>query len=319
VRETTHGGDVLLDGIVGSLGVVLNATDSTSTNTVDLLVELGTAMVTVLTSTSDRPLDGSGMPGTDTTDLTETSMGLTGKAVNLETGDNTLGSVTLGNTDGINALVVLEDLTDADFLLEFALSPFDLIGDGATVKLDFHDMGLALTELEHVDLGSAQDADGRAVLLDLSDFALGDTIGNLLLVTSLESLLLGHVPVLVEATLDVLVELVGPDSLESAETTGSVDVTNETDDLHGRALNNRARVDDILLDELLAFTTFEVLDNVSHASLVAHKGGKVDGLASDVTGEMSYAAAMMASTTLGEVGKGTATGVLEFTMRHLVN
>lgn len=42
MRETTHGGDVLLNGIVGGHGVVLNATDGTSTNAVDLLVELGT-------------------------------------------------------------------------------------------------------------------------------------------------------------------------------------------------------------------------------------------------------------------------------------
>jgi len=42
MRETTHGGDVLLNGIVGGHGVVLNATDGTSTNAVDLLVELST-------------------------------------------------------------------------------------------------------------------------------------------------------------------------------------------------------------------------------------------------------------------------------------
>lgn len=95
MRETTHGGDVLLNSIVGGHGIVGNTTDSTGTDTVDLLVELSTGMVTHLTGAANRPLDGSGMPGTNATDLTETSMGLTGKTVDVVTLDDTLGTVTL--------------------------------------------------------------------------------------------------------------------------------------------------------------------------------------------------------------------------------
>jgi hypothetical protein len=235
-------------------------------------------MVTHLTGATDRPLDGSGMPGTDTTDLAETSMGLAGKTVDVVTLDDTLGTVTLGNTDSVNALVVLEDFTDGDLLLEVTVGPVDLLLNGATVKLDFHEVSLALAELEEMDLGSDENADGGTVLLDLSHFALGDTLLNLLLVVGLESVLLCLVPVLVETALDGVVELGGPDRLEGAESTGSIDVTNHTDDLHGRGLNDGGGVNNILLEELLTVTTFEVLDNVSHASLVAHKGGKVNGL-----------------------------------------
>jgi hypothetical protein len=44
-------------------------------------------------------------------------------------------------------------------------------------------------------------------------------------------------------------------------------------------------VDDILLDGLLTLTALLILDDVGHAGLVAHEGGKVDGLALVVTGE----------------------------------
>jgi len=48
--------------------------------------------------------------------------------------------VTSGDGNGINHLVHAEDLTDGDFLLEVALGPGDLLGDGSTVELDLHDV-----------------------------------------------------------------------------------------------------------------------------------------------------------------------------------
>ena len=48
----------------------------TLTNAIDLLVGLGTMMVTELTSAWDTPSHTGGMPSTDTSDLTITSMGL---------------------------------------------------------------------------------------------------------------------------------------------------------------------------------------------------------------------------------------------------
>ena len=157
VGETTHGGDVLLDSIGGGGGVVGDTSALTGSETVDLLVDLGTGVVTHLTGASDRPFDGGGMPSTDTADLTEASMGLTLKLLDTESLDDTVGSLTLGDTNSVNALVGFEDLTDGDFLLEFGVAVIDLLGDVSTVDLDFHDLGLVLSKLELADLGGGDD------------------------------------------------------------------------------------------------------------------------------------------------------------------
>jgi hypothetical protein len=322
VGETTERSDVLLNGIVGGGSVVENTTAGTSTDTVDLLVDLSTRVVTHLTTTGNSPLDARGMPGTDTADLAETSMSLTGKSVDAESLDGALGSLTLGNTDGVDDLVVLEDLSDADFLLELVVRPLDLVSDGATVNLDLHNVRLDLAEVELVDLGGAENADGAAVLLDALKVALDGALGLVVLLEAVsvlgEGLLLGVHPVLVEATLDVVVELGGPDGGESAHAAGSLDVADHADDLHGGALNDGASVDDVLLDHLLTFATLEVLDDVGHAGLVAHEGGEVDGLGLVVLGEVTYAATVVTRAALGKVGKGALARVFKLTVRHLL-
>ena len=143
--ETAHRGDVLLDGVGISGGVVGNTSDGTSTETVDFLVDLGTGVVTLLTRAGNRPLDGSWVPSSDTSNLTETSVSLSAELLGAESLDDALGSLTLGDADGVDALVGLENFSDGDFLFEFALSPINLLGNGATVDLNFHNLGLVLS------------------------------------------------------------------------------------------------------------------------------------------------------------------------------
>ena len=69
-------------------------------------------MITELTSSGDGPLNGSWMPSTDTTDLSKTSVSLSGHSSNTESLDNTFGSVTLSHTNGIDHFVVVEDLSN---------------------------------------------------------------------------------------------------------------------------------------------------------------------------------------------------------------
>jgi len=110
VREATKRSNVLLNSISISGSVVLGSANSTRSNSVDLLVMLSSVVVAELTSTGDGPLNGSGMPSTDTTDLAETSVGLSGKAGNTESLDNTSGSLTTGHTNSVDHLELIEDL-----------------------------------------------------------------------------------------------------------------------------------------------------------------------------------------------------------------
>ena len=289
VWETTHRSDVLGDSVGLCGGVVVNTGHSTSSNSVDLVVDVSSGVVTELTAAGDRPLDGGRMPGTDTGDLAETSMCLTVKARHAESLDHTACTLTAGNTDSINTLGHLEDLTNSDFLFEFVLGPFDLVRDSTTVDLDLHDVGLVLAEAKLANLGRSDDTDNGSVLLDALEVAGVVILGGLVLVLAVnilaESLLLGCHPVLVETALDVVVKVLGEDSAEGAEATGRLNIADESNNLHWRALNDGDGVDNILLDGLLTLTTFLILDDVGHAGLVTGEGSKVDGLALVVTGE----------------------------------
>ena len=289
VGEATKRSDVLDDSIGLSGGVVLNTSHGTSSNSVDLVVDVSSGVIAKLTASSDGPLDGRWMPGTNTGDLSETSMCLTVKSGHTESLDDTSHTLTAGNTDGVNALGHLEDLTDADFLLELVLGEIDLISDGTTVDLDLQDVSLVLTESELADLSGANDTDGGGVFLDTVKISgvvlLGVGVLILLLNVLAESLLLGVHPVLVESALDISVKVLSEHGGEGTETAGGLNVSDDSNDLHGRALNDRDGVDNILLDGLLSLTTLLIFDDMGHTGLIAHEGGKVNGLGGVIAGE----------------------------------
>ena len=57
---------------------------------IDLLVDLGTVMVTLLTGASDGELDTGRMPRADASDLAETFVGLAWQLLGVPTGSDTL-------------------------------------------------------------------------------------------------------------------------------------------------------------------------------------------------------------------------------------
>lgn len=224
--------DLRSDGLLGNIlvsgGVTLVVT---LTNTVNLVVDRGTVVVTGLTSTGNSPLDVGRMPSTDTSDLAETLVRLARKLLGTPTGSDTVETVTLGDTNDIDHLVLLEDGADLDGLLEEAIAESDLVGDGTTVDLDLHEVGLLLLERGLADLSVGEDTDDGAVLLDALELA-GDAstavVGVLLGILG-ESFLLALVPVLVEAALNLVAQMLGPDGGEGSETTGSLNVAHKTD------------------------------------------------------------------------------------------
>lgn len=195
VGEATHGGD----GLLGQVKLSRTVVGSSETNTVDLLVDLGTVVVAVLTSARHRVLDGSRVPGTNASNLAETLVSLARKTGDSPTGGDTFESLTLGDGKSIDHLVLLKDRGDGELLLEEVSGELDLLGNSSTVDLDLHNVSLLLTKVDLADLGVCNDTDDAAVAGNALEVTLNRllTLGiGILLGVVGEGLLLGAVPVL---------------------------------------------------------------------------------------------------------------------------
>lgn len=300
VGETTQGGDVLFGQVSVGGGVVLDTGGGGLTDSVDLLVHFGSVVVTQLTSSGDRESDTGRVPGSDATNLSVTSVGLLLEVLNAPSLDDALETLTAGNTDDIDHFVLVEDGVDLNFLFEVVVGKVNLLGDGATVDLDFEDVVLLLAELgEGLKLGGADSTDDGTVLLNSVQIHFEGLFLVVILLGVLgEGFLLGVHPVLVEATEGVLVEFLGPDGGEGAETSGGIDVTDETDHVDGGGFDHSHGFDDFLLVELGA-ESVHVTHDVGHTSLETGEGGEVAGLGLVVLGERSAAAAVMSGSALG--------------------
>lgn len=285
--EATEGSDVLLGDIGVGGGVVLGASSLALSDSVDLLVELSPVEVSGLTSSGHTPGHSGGMPGSDTSDLPVTSVGLLLQMSHTPSLDDTGESLTLGNSDHVQDLVLSEDIVDPDLLLEVGVGEVDLLADGlATVDLDFEDVVLLLSQvLQQVVLGVHDGSHTGAVLLDsvqLHFHSLG-VLGGFGLVVA-EGFSLGANPVLVEPSKRALVEVVGPNGGEGSESTGGLNVADETDDLKRRGLNDGDGFNLLLLVEL-GLGSVDISEDVGHAGLESSEGGEVGSLALVVSGE----------------------------------
>jgi len=240
------------------------------------------------------------VPGSDTSNLPETLVGLAGKLLGSPTGGDSGETVTLGNGNDIDHLVRLEDGVNADLLLKEALSEVDLVGDRSAVDLNFHEVGFLLLKGSLADLSVSQDTDDRAILLDTPELVIDwcRVALSVLLDVLRESLLLALVPVLVEAALDLFAKVFSPDGGEGSEPTGSLDISNDTNANHLEnrelsipfsmlrysrngtywwSLNDGNCLNNLLLVHLGTWPV-QVTDNSSHTSLVSESGGEMDGL-----------------------------------------
>jgi hypothetical protein len=285
VGETTEGSDVLFGQIVGSGGVVgLFVISDTDTDSVDFLVHFGSVVITSLTSSGNLESNSGRMPSTDTTDLSETSMGLSGESLSAESGSDTFVTLTLGNTEDIDHFVLVEDLGNSDFLFEVLSSEIDLLGDSTTVDLDFEDMSSLLSKVELVQLGVDNNSDDLAVFLDSVKFS-----GDVLFIRPLlgilgESLLLGVHPVFIESSLELSGQVLSPDGSQSSETSGGFDVTNDTGNNNGGSFEDGSSFNGFLLVELGA-DLIDISEDVGHTSLEDGESGEVDGLGGIILGE----------------------------------
>lgn len=183
-------------------------------NAVNLVVDRSAVVVTHLTSTSNSPLDVGRMPSTNTSNFAETLVRLARQLLGAPSAGDTLETVAFGNSDAVNHLVLLENAVDLDRLLKESVAEVNLVSDGATVDLDFHEVGLLLLERGLADLGVGEDADDGAVLLDALEVASDALTALLRMLFGVlgEGLLLALVPVLVESALDLVGKVLSPHS-----------------------------------------------------------------------------------------------------------
>lgn len=110
------------------------------------------------------------MPGTDTGDLSQTLVRLSRQLLGSPSAGDTGESVTLGDGDAVDHLILLEDGIDLDWLLEQAVAEVDLVCSASTVDLNFHQVSLLLLEGSRADLSVCEDTNNCAVLLDALKF-----------------------------------------------------------------------------------------------------------------------------------------------------
>lgn len=190
MREATDGVDGL-DGDVGCGGTIVHVSNTvlglvSLSKSVNLFVDLDSVVVTLLTASSNAEADSRRMPSTNTSDLSETTMRLSGQFLGSPSAGYTLSSVTLGDTNSVEVVVLSKYVTDNNLLLKESSSKVDLGTSVAAVDLEFDDMGLLLSKRKKLHLGVSDKSNNLAVLLDLvkSGFLAGLVIGPFLLVLS---------------------------------------------------------------------------------------------------------------------------------------
>mmetsp|Transcript_11521 Transcript_11521/g.25350 ORF Transcript_11521/g.25350 Transcript_11521/m.25350 type:complete len:248 (+) Transcript_11521:619-1362(+) len=246
-------------------------------------------------------------------------MGLTRKTGDSPTGGNTLVTVSLGDSEDINELVLGEDRVDGDLLFEERLGKVNLgLSIGTSVNLNLHDVSLTDTKVELLHLRVGDDTDNLTVLgdtlkllLDIFSIVLSVLLGVLGV-----SLTLALVPVLVRTTLEFLTQVLSEDGGQGTKSTRSLQVSNNTDDNHGRGLQDGNGINNLTFVHD-GSGTVNTTDDVGHTGLVGTEGSKVWGSGCIIVpGEGTDASRVVLGTLLWEESQVSVTGSFEFTVGH---
>merc|ERR1711935_492960 len=177
------------------------------------------------------------MPSSNASDLTEALMSLPRELLRVPPAGDPLEAMSLGHTDHVNHLVGSEDLTYGDLLLEVVAGEVNFVGNGSSVQLDFHDVGLLLPSSENLHLGVGNNSDGGAVLLYLLEFLLDFLLAQIVSPLG-ESLLLALRPVLVESSFGFLSNMFCPNSFQGTQSPWGFNVSDHSDAHDGRSLDD---------------------------------------------------------------------------------
>merc|ERR1719162_1399204 len=194
-------------------------------NLVDLFVDLRAVMVTLLTLARNIELHACGVPRPDTRHLAQSTMRLARQTGHAPTVHHALPSVSAGDGDGVDALILGEHGRHGNVLLHQIHPERDLILNGTAVDLNLHNVRLLhLQVLEALHERVGHHAHHIAVLGD--ELFTAEDLGGFLAVLGLRVLLLPFRvrlllrtrPVFVEAALVGVVHVRRPDGGDTAET-----------------------------------------------------------------------------------------------------
>jgi len=283
VNESSHGGDLLV-GDIEFGGTVLGVLLSDS---VDLLGDLSSVVESILSSSRNSVGNSGRMPGSNTGNLSETLVCLSGQFLGSPSGCDSSESLSLGYSKSINHLILVEDGIDRDWLLKKSLSEGDLVFHGSSVDLDLDELSSSGSSDDLGGLGVSQNSERSAILLHLSEGSLGDLgVLSVLLGVLGEGLLLGRIPGLVVSSSNIIGKMVGPDSGELSSSSRSRDVSNSSNNDHGRSLEDGNSFDDFLLVDL-GTRLVDLSDDVCASSLESNKSGQMGLLAGIILREGS--------------------------------
>jgi len=161
-------------------------------------------------------------------------------------------------------------------------------------------------------------ADHGRLLLEALQRRLGSGhagLGLLVLLQLREGELRALLPVAVEAALELRAQVVRPDGAEAAHTAWRLAVRDDADNSHGRRLQDRDGLDDLLLVHLRA-GALDVADDVRHARLERHEGRQVRLLRRVVLRERSHAPADLLRALARQEAEMAVTRVFELGVGH---
>lgn len=116
---------------------------------------------------------------------------------------------------------------------------------------------------------------------------------------------------LVESSDDRLVQVLGEEGLDFLETSGGIDVSDNSDDNHPGAFDDGNGLDDFFL--VKSGSGFANLsDDVSHTSFESNEGGKMNRLRGVVLGKLSYLSSMLLRSLSGKEPEGSTSGMFKF-------
>jgi len=283
---------------------------------VDLFVDFHSVVVTLLSTSSNGVGNSRWMPGTNTSDLSETSVCLSGKFLGTPSAGYTLSSVTLSDTNAIGVVVGFEDGSDSDLLFKETFGEVNFGGGVTSVNLEFDDVSFLLFEWKHLHLGVGDESNNLAVLFDLVQSSLlGRFRFSPFLLVFSESQFLGFSPVLVESSFALVGDVFSPDGFEGSESSWGFDVSDDTNANHWWAIDDGTWLDDFFLVELVALSG-NFSNDVGHTGFVSDETGQVGGLRFVVFWVRLESAEMSSGSFSWEKSLGTVSWCLKFSMGH---